>query len=58
MSYRDVYPHSTSISSLRKDIDIVLYIELALKSDTVTTKTYYGNRATCDEDILGIPKET
>jgi hypothetical protein len=32
LSYRDVYLHSTSIS--RENIDIVLSIELALKSQT------------------------
>jgi hypothetical protein len=47
LSYRDVYLHSTSISR-------VLSIELVLKSDIITTKTYYYcKRATSDEDILG-----
>ena len=55
MSYRDVYLHSISIS--RENIDNVLYIELVLKSDTVTTETYC-NRATSDKDILGICKQT
>ena len=53
MSYRDVHLHSTSISKMNIDI---LYIELVLKSDT-TTKTY-SKRATSDEDILGVRKET
>ena len=55
MSYRDVYLRSTSIS--RENIDNVLYIELVLKSDTVTTETY-RKRATGDKDILGIRKQT
>ena len=53
LSNRDVHLCSTSIS--RVNIDI-LYIELVLKSDTTTTKTYC-KRATSDEDILGIRKE-
>ena len=53
LSYRDVYLRSASIS---REI-IVLYIELVLKSDTTTTKTYYES-ATSDENILGISKET
>ena len=52
LSYRNVFLHSTSIGK-----DIVLYIELVLKSETTTTKTYYKS-ATSDEDILGIRKET
>ena len=47
------YLHSAS----RNRENIVLYIELVLKSDTPTTKTYY-ERATSDENILGIRKET
>ena len=51
MSYRDVYLHFTSI--IRENI---LSIELVVKSDTTTTKTY--KIAASDEDILGIRKET
>ena len=54
MGYRDVYLHSASISRE----NIVLYIELEIKSDTPTTKTYHYERATSDEHILGIRKET
>ena len=54
LSYRDVHLHSTSIS--RVNIDI-LYIGLVLKSDITTTKTHC-KRATSDEDILGIRKDT
>ena len=43
-------------SSNRVNIDI-LYIELVLKSNTTTTKTYY-KWATSDEDILSIRRET
>ena len=55
LSYRDVYLHSSRSS--RENIDIVLYIELVPKSDTTTIKTYY-ERATSDEGILSIRKET
>ena len=53
MSYRDVHLRFTSISRVIIDN---LYIELVLKSDTTTAKTYC-KRATSDEDILGIRKE-
>ena len=52
LSDRDVYLRSTSVS--RKN---VLSIELVLKSDTSTMKTYYKS-ATSDENIMGIFKET
>ena len=55
LSYRDVYLCSTSIS--RQNIDIVLYMELVLKSDTTTTSAY-RKRAASDEDIMGICKDT
>ena len=55
LSYINVHLHSTSIS--RENIDIVLYIKLVLKSDTTITKTY-SKRATSDDKILGILKET
>ena len=34
LNYRDVYLHSTSITGSRENIDIVLSIELVLKSQT------------------------
>ena len=58
MSYRDVYLLSTSISRENIDVDIVLSIELTIKLDTTTSIKTYIKRATTDEDILGIRKET
>ena len=54
LSYIYVHLHSTSIS--RENIDIVLSIELVLKSDTTISKTH-SKRATSDDEILGIRKE-
>ena len=54
LSYRDA--HSSSISG--EDIDIVLSIELVLKSKTQLTKTYYYKRATANVGILCICKDT
>ena len=55
VGHRDVYLHSASISRE----NIVLYIELVLKLQTqLLQKTYYYERATSDESILGIHKET
>ena len=56
LSYRNVYLHSTSIS--RENIDIVLSIELVINLDTTTITKTYIKRATSDEDILSICKET
>ena len=47
LRYRDVYLHSTIISR-----ENILSIELVLKSDITTTKTYKS--AVSDEDILSI----
>ena len=58
LSYRDVYLLSTSISRENIDVDIVLSIELAIRLDTTTSIKTYIKRATTDEDILGICKET
>jgi hypothetical protein len=55
LSYRDVHLHSSSIS--RENIDI-LSIDLALNHGQTTTTKTYCKRATSDENILGIRKET